>query len=113
MKSIKNRKTFILLSFLFPGLGHLLINKYVDAIVFMSAAGFLWFAIFYRSSTLATFNNPRSFLVWAALIFIYLYSIIDIWVKARKGKAGKGLPIKAVLAPGIIIFFVLIFLLII
>ncbi len=106
---MNNRKTCILLSFLFPGFGHLLIGKYVNAVVFMFAAGFLWFAIFYRSSTLATFNNPRSFLVWAALIFIYLYSIIDAWVKVRKGKAGKGLPIKSILVPGIIIFLVLVF----
>lgn len=106
---MNNRKTCILLSFLFPGFGHLLINKYVDAVVFMSAAGFLWFAIFFRSSTLATFNNPKSFLVWAALIFIYLYSVIDAWVKARKGKTGKSLPIKAVLAPGVIIFLILVF----
>ena len=81
---MKNKKISALLSFLFPGLGHLYIGKYVDAVVFIFGAGFLWFAIFYHSSYLATFNNPRSFLVWGALTFVYFYAIIDAYLKTKK-----------------------------
>ena len=81
---MKNKNISALLSLLFPGFGHLYIGKYVDAAVFIFGAGFLWFVISYRSSYLATFNNPRSFLVWGALIFIYLYAIINAYLKTKK-----------------------------
>ena len=81
---MKNNKISALLSLLFPGLGHLYIGKYVDAMVFMLGSGFLWFAIFYRSSYLANFNDLRSFLVCGALAFIYIYAIINAYLKTKK-----------------------------
>jgi len=81
---MKNKKISVILSFLFPGFGHLYIGKYIDAIVFIFGAGLLWFAIYYRNDYLFNFNNPRSLLVWGALFFIYLYAMIDVYLKAKK-----------------------------
>lgn len=106
---MKNNKISALLSFLFPGFGHLHIGKYADAAIFIFGAGFLWFVVFYRGSYLAILNELRSFLVWGALIFIYLYAIIDAYLKTKK-REDKGLPTKTILIPCIIIFLVLIFL---
>lgn len=80
---MKKKKVAVLLSLLFPGLGHLYIGKFVDAVVFIAGAGFLWFALSRRSSYLMTFDNPRSFLVWSALFFIYLYAAVDVYRKTK------------------------------
>lgn len=80
---MKNKKISALLSLLFPGLGHFYIGKYVDGIVFFLGTGVLWYAIWYKSTLLIYFNNPRSFLVWGALIFIYLFSIADAYRKTK------------------------------
>lgn len=74
---MKNKKISALLSLLFPGLGHLYIGKYIDGVVFLAGAGILWYAIWYKSTLLMYFNNPRSWLVWGVLVFAYLFSIID------------------------------------
>lgn len=80
---MKNKNISALLSLLFPGLGQLYIGKYIDAVVFLLGASVLWFAIFRRNYYLMTFDNPKSFLVWGALAIIYLYSIIDAYVKTK------------------------------
>lgn len=78
-----NKKIAILLSLLFPGLGHLYIGKWVDGIVFLAGAGFLWYAFFLRGYYLMNTGNPRYYLVLGALIFVYLYSIIDSYRKTK------------------------------
>lgn len=80
---MKSRNITVLLSLLFPSLGHFYIGKYVDGIVFFLGAGVLWYVIWYKSTLLIYFNNPRSFLVWGALIFIYSYSTIDAYRKTE------------------------------
>lgn len=80
---MKNKKISVSLSLLFPGLGHFYIGKYVDGIVFFLGAGVLWYAIWYRSTLLIYFNDSRSFLVWGALVFVYLFSIVDAYRKTK------------------------------
>ncbi|OGY64674.1 MAG: hypothetical protein A2214_01385 [Candidatus Harrisonbacteria bacterium RIFOXYA1_FULL_48_8] len=80
---MKNKKISALLSLLFPGLGHFYIGKYVDGVVFVLGAGLLWYAIWYRSTLLLYLNNPRSFLVWGGLVFVYLFSIVDSYRKTK------------------------------
>ncbi|MBI5222119.1 MAG: hypothetical protein HY980_01315 [Candidatus Magasanikbacteria bacterium] len=114
---MKNKKISAPLSLLFPGLGHFYIGKYVDGAVFFLGAGILWYAIWYRNALLIYFNNPRSFLVWGALVFVYLFSIADSYRKTKstnmpdRGKysLANGLPAKILLIPGILIFLALIF----
>ena len=107
---MKNKKTAALLSLLFPGLGHFYIGKYVDGAIFLLGAGVLWYALWYKSTLLLHFNNSRSLLVWGALIFIYLFSIADAYRKTKKDNSvSRGLPIKILLIPGVLILSVLIF----
>ena len=81
---MKNKKIAALLSLLFPGLGHFYIGAYADGAVFFAGAGVLWYAIWYRSTLLIHFDNPRSILVWGALVGIYLFSIADSFRKTKK-----------------------------
>ncbi|OGY88885.1 MAG: hypothetical protein A2927_02005 [Candidatus Komeilibacteria bacterium RIFCSPLOWO2_01_FULL_45_10] len=85
---MKDKKVSIILSLIFPGLGHFYIGKFFDGVIFLLGTGVLWFAIFYRSTLLLYFNNSRSYLVWGALLFIYLYSVVDVLVKTKKAVAG-------------------------
>lgn len=80
---MKNKKVAALLSLLFPGLGHLYIGKYLDAVVFITGAGVLWYALFLRGYFLMMSANPRYYLVLVALIFIYLFSIFDVLRKTK------------------------------
>ncbi len=102
---MKNKKISAFLSLLFPGLGHFYIGKYIDGAVFLAGAGALWYAIWYKSTLLTYFNDFRSFLVWGALIFIYLFSIADSYRKTNS----KGLPAKVLLIPGVLILLALIY----
>lgn len=80
---MKDKKVAILLSLLLPGLGHLYVGKYVDAVVFIAGAGVLWYALFLRGYFLMMSANPRYFLVLGALIFVYLFSILDVYRKTK------------------------------
>ena len=80
---MKSKKVASFLSLLFPGFGHLYIGKYVDAVVFIAGAGFLWYALFLRGYFLMMSANPRYYLVLIALGFIYLYSIFDAYRKTK------------------------------
>ena len=80
---MKNKKVAAFLSLLFPGFGHLYIGQYIDAVVFMIGAGVLWYAFFLRGYYLMMSANPRYYLVLAALIFVYLFSIIDAYRKTK------------------------------
>ena len=74
-----------LLSLLSPGLGHLYIGKYFDAIVFLVATGFLWYVAFVPSGSQAfNFSSPRAYIFWAGLVFVYVYAIVDAFRKAGK-----------------------------
>lgn len=79
----KNKKVAALLSLLFPGLGHLYIGQYVDAVVFIAGVGVLWYAFYKRSYYLMTTADPRYYLVLTALIFVYLFSIFDAYRKTK------------------------------
>ena len=80
---MKNKKIAVLLSLLFPGLGHLYIGQYIDGIVFLAGAGVLWYAFFIRGYYLMMSANPRYYLVLAALVFVYLFSIFDAYKKTK------------------------------
>lgn len=81
---MKNPKVAALLSLIFPGLGQFYIRHYVDGVVFLAGTGVLWFVIFYRRSYLMTFDNVNSYLVWGALVFIYLYSMANAYFKSKR-----------------------------
>lgn len=80
---MKDKKVTALLSLLFPGLGHLYVGKYVDAVVFIAGAGFLWYAFFLKGSYLLSTRNPSYYLVLGALIIVYLFSIFDSYRKTK------------------------------
>lgn len=81
---MKDKKVAALLSLLFPGLGHLYIGKYIEAVVFIAATSFLYYAVFVKSYLLLTFQaSPKAILVFVSIIFIYLYAIIDAWRKTK------------------------------
>lgn len=80
---MKNKKVVALLSLLFPDLGHLYIGKYIDGVVFLIAALFLWFITFLRSELIFQFSN-QTVIVLLALTGIYLYSIFDSYRKANE-----------------------------
>lgn len=81
---MKNKKIAAFLSFLFPGFGHLYIGKYADAVVLIAVTAFLYYAVFVKSYLLLTFQSlPKAILVFSAIIFIYLYAIIDAWKKTK------------------------------
>lgn len=81
---MKNKKTAAFLSLLFPGFGHLYIGKYIDAIVFMVGTGVLWCVFFLRGYYLRSVEPPRYYLILAALVFVYLFSIILSYLKTNK-----------------------------
>ena len=74
---MKNKKTAIILSLLFPGLGHLYVRKWVDGVVFIAGFGFLLFVIF-SNRRFVNFDSLRGAIVFAAFIGIYLYAMLDI-----------------------------------
>lgn len=80
---MKNKQISVLLSLLFPGFGHLYIGKYTDAVVFIAGAGVLWYAFFLKGYYLKSVGDPRFYLVLGALIVVYLYSIIDSYIKTK------------------------------
>lgn len=80
---MKNKNIAALLSLLFPGLGQLYIGKWVDGIVFLVAAAFIWIVILTVRPHLQAFDNPRALIIWLGLISIYLYSIIDAYRKTK------------------------------
>ncbi|MBI2086147.1 hypothetical protein HYT74_02280 [Candidatus Daviesbacteria bacterium] len=80
---MKDKKVSILLSLLFPGLGHLYIGKFIDAIVFISGAGILWYAFLLKGSYLMSTRSPNYYLVLGALIIVYLFSIFDSYRKTK------------------------------
>lgn len=88
---------------LFPGLGHLYTGKYIDGILFVVTTAVLMVILSYRSSYFMTFDNSRSLLAWGALVFVYLYSIIDAYRKTNKSM-NKGLSVKVLLIVGIVLF---------
>src|SRR3989338_10549710 len=80
---MKNKKITVLLSLLLPGLGHLYIKKYVDGIVFIAAAAFLWYAMLFPSNSQAlNFNSPRAYIFWLGFTLVYFYAIADSYRKA-------------------------------
>lgn len=82
---MKNPKLTAFLSLLFPGLGQFYLQRWIDGIVFFVATAFLWFVAFVpKTSQVFNFNSPRSYIFWAGLIFVYAYSIIDAYKKAKQ-----------------------------
>jgi len=80
---MKNKKVAVLLSLLFPGLGHLYIGKYVDGIIFLIAALVLWLITFLRSEFILRFNN-QTIILPLVLIGLYIYTIFDLYRKVEK-----------------------------
>ncbi|OGK18427.1 hypothetical protein A2866_05590 [Candidatus Roizmanbacteria bacterium RIFCSPHIGHO2_01_FULL_39_8] len=80
---MKNKKVAALLALLFPGLGHLYIGKYIDALVFIAGTGILWYAFFLKGAYLISTRSPNYYLVLGALIFVYLFSIFDVYRKTK------------------------------
>lgn len=87
---MKNKKyTCLLLSLLFPGLGHLYLGKYVDGVVFMLGIGFLWYALFAQNSQALNLSSPRSYIFWVGFTVIYIFAFIDCYRKANKIAGNK------------------------
>jgi TM2 domain-containing membrane protein YozV len=80
---MKNPKVAALLSLIFPGFGQLYIGQWINAIVFLVAAGFLWGIIITRDPVLFSYLEAKAVIVQGALIFIYLYSIFDAYRKTN------------------------------
>lgn len=80
---MKDKKISSLLSLLFPGLGHFYIGKYFDGIILFWGAGFIWLVLYIRSSYLLTFDNPKSFLVFGALLVVYAIAVVDSYRKTK------------------------------
>jgi len=81
-KKEKDHKVAVLLSLLFPGLGHFFLGKYFDGSGYVVAAGILWTAVFFRSSRLMVIN-PVSLLFWFAMAAVYFYAAADCYRKAK------------------------------
>ena len=78
----KNPIIAVLLSLLFPGLGHFYLTLYFNGIGYMIAASILWGAILSRKMVLMTIN-PLTFLFWLAFAAVYFYAAIECYRKAR------------------------------
>lgn len=81
-KKRKDPRVAVLLSLLFPGLGHFFLGKYFDGSSYIVAAGILWAAVFLRTSRLMVIN-PVSLLFWFAMAAIYFYAAADCYRKAK------------------------------
>lgn len=87
---MKNKKqSSLILSLLFPGLGHLYLGKYVDGVVFMLGIGFLWYALFAKNSQALNFISPRSYIFWVGFTAIYIFAFTDCYRKANKITGNK------------------------
>lgn len=80
---MKSKNLAALLSLLFPGLGHLYVGKYLDAIVFLIGAGVVWAVLFFKGYYLYLHLPPRFYLVVSGLSLIYLYSLVDAYRKTK------------------------------
>lgn len=83
---MKNKNVAALLSLLFPGLGHLYIGKYVDAVGLIIGSGVLWYAFYMRGYyylTIASAVNPRGYLFVGSLLFVYILAIVDAYRKTK------------------------------
>ncbi len=80
---MKDKKVSLLLSLLFPGLGHFYIGKYIDGVVFIAGAAVLWYAFFLKGNYLMIISSPRYYLVLGALIVVYLFSVVDAYRKTK------------------------------
>ncbi len=72
------------MSLLFPGLGHFYLHDYSDGTVFILGAGFLWYALFAENSQAMNFGSLRSYIYWAGVAIIYIFSFIHAFYKANK-----------------------------
>jgi len=81
-KKEKDPRVAVLLSLLFPGLGHFFLGKYFDGSGYVVAAGILWTAILLRSSRLMALD-PVSLLFWFATAAVYFYAAADCYRKAK------------------------------
>lgn len=80
---MKNKKIAILLSLLFPGLGHLYTGQYADAAVFIAGAGILWYVLLTRGEFLRVNAAPRFYLILLALFSIYLLCFLNVYKKTK------------------------------
>jgi len=85
-KKGKDPRVAVLLSLLFPGLGHFFLGKYFDGSSYLVAAGILWTAILLRSSRLMTLD-PVALLFWFATAAVYFYAAADCYRKAKSNTA--------------------------
>lgn len=81
----KDPKISLLLSLLFPGLGHLYLKQYIDALVFLIATAFLWFAV-YKSPYTQDTDSLNFYVLWGGVIIVYLYAIFDALRKTNRTK---------------------------
>ena len=88
----KNPKIAVLLSLIFPGLGHFYLGQFFDGSAYVVAAGILWLAILTRRQML-TVVNPVSLLFWFAMAAVYFYAAAECYRRASqlqgKDKSGE------------------------
>ncbi len=82
---MKNKKTAILLSVIFPGLGHLYLRKYFDGIVLAGVAILAWIILYYMSTSMSIFHG-RALVITLGFIFLYVYSLFDTLKLIKKAK---------------------------
>lgn len=80
---LKNKKIALILSILFPGLGHLYIGQYLDGVVLIAATGFLWYAMLAKTSMAFHFDSPRAYIFWLGFVAVYLIAAISAYKSTR------------------------------
>lgn len=80
---MKDVKIAVILSLIFPGLGHLYLRSYLDAVGFMFGSAVLWYALivgkFYDFS-----YNSRALVFWLGFIAVYLIAVVTAYSGAKK-----------------------------
>jgi len=79
----RDPKIAVLLSLIFPGLGHFYLGEFFNGSSYMVAAGILWLAIFSRRQML-TVVNPVSLLFWFAMAAVYFYAAAECYRRGSK-----------------------------
>ena len=83
MKMKKNPKIALILSILFPGLGHLYLGQYLDSVVLICSTGFLWYAMLAKTSMALKFDSPRAYIFWLGFVAVYLIAAISAYKSAK------------------------------
>jgi TM2 domain-containing membrane protein YozV len=82
---MKNKNVAVLLTLLFPGLGHIYFKKYFDGIALGGATALVWVVVYFISTSMNIFSG-RAAVVTLALIFLYTYTLYDTFKLIKRQK---------------------------